>query len=72
MEALLIGLLWVVVWCAVIILVFEIVIWALGTMWPGSPAIVLQVLRVIEVILCVIVVLSWLLGTVPGGMKRPW
>lgn len=65
MPEILIGLLWLLVYLAIIALVSGVAIWALQQLWPSAPAIVPQALKVIAVLLAVIIIVSWLFGVLP-------
>lgn len=64
--SILIALIWALIWCAVILLLAYVIIWAIGQLIPGMPARVTQILWVIAVLCVVLVLVGVFLGALPS------
>jgi hypothetical protein len=60
------GLVSVLIYIAVLVLIAYLVIWVIGTLAPGHPAIIDNIIWVIVVLLCVLTLLQFV-----GGMPIP-
>jgi hypothetical protein len=69
--ALLLGFLNVALYCAVIILVAFVIVWVLNWMGVTLSAEIMRWGKIVIGLLCLIVIVSWLLSVIGGGVSSP-
>jgi uncharacterized membrane protein (DUF485 family) len=70
-AAILLGFLNVALYCAIIILVAFVILWVLGWMGIAISGEVLKWGKIVVGLLCLIVIVTWLLSVIGGGVSAP-
>jgi hypothetical protein len=67
LEALIMAL----IWCAVVLIVTYVILWAIGMIFPAIPGQIIKLIWVIAVLICLLVLLNVLLPSLPLVPRRP-